>query len=613
MREIYISPSLATEHIVPLVRQKAARHKQLRILLLTIFSLILIVSTWFRFILSKTLNMWYAFSQTSDDQLLMSYTYDTYLSSDNSMTLAKNRGYSFFLWLVGQSGINIDTWQFAVWLVAAVLVGIVFWFLSKSIVLSGAIYLFVLWNPLAFENWLGTRTYRNSLFPPMLFAAVALLVIFVIFSKPSKNSIETREETIFKNVGKIFLSFAYGATCIFIFLLKEDGIWLIPGFIISLIIVAFRSLRHAKTTGQKIVGCILVFVPLITFFTVDHTYKSFNQNHFGVYLRNTRTEGELAKFVSNVYRIKDPNQTTVNWTPTRSIDKVIGVSPTLRSNPKFLEALEHSGFAAPDLHTNQLTGEFLQWQVRHALTVSDLWVSESYIQQLFSQINREVDQAFNDGYLQETEKIFLLKSLGPRTPEEILDVAKSSIKLYLKNLLLIDWKPTTNSNLFEPSNIDSKVGLKTLNFKLSDPNPQVVGWFGFSGAQNVSTIVLTLYQALVLILLSAFGMTCIRFVYLLIRGIVPQKLVAPLIASMALLGYAAAYTFATRWFVDYVFTDYARGSYIAFFMSAGSTTPLVIFGLLLFPVIGWKKLFHPEVGVGRAQHANKLTVSSWNK
>ncbi|PJM75391.1 hypothetical protein [Bifidobacterium simiarum] len=163
----------------------------LRIVLIVLGLIVCAVATAGRLLMSNTLHMWYAFNQRADDQLLMMQSLPGYADSTDLYKLAKNQGFAYFLRFIGWSGVNVDIVFFTVWLAAALLCAVAMQRCFHVIWLSMFTYVYVLWNPLAFEDWLGTRVYRNSLFAPALFILVSGLLILLTLVWGLVRSIST--------------------------------------------------------------------------------------------------------------------------------------------------------------------------------------------------------------------------------------------------------------------------------------------------------------------------------------------------------------------------------------------------------------------------------------
>lgn len=96
---------------------------------------LLLVATAFRWVMSQTLHMWYAFAEAYDDQLLMSYSWSEHFTGgDNYVSLAKSPGYGYWLLVAWRLGLSADNAQFLLWLIAAALSGVAFFLVFVSII-----------------------------------------------------------------------------------------------------------------------------------------------------------------------------------------------------------------------------------------------------------------------------------------------------------------------------------------------------------------------------------------------------------------------------------------------------------------------------------------------
>lgn len=539
-----------------------------------IFVAVLIVcTTILRLIMSLTLHMWFAPSQSADDELLMRQSYATYYSSDDKYKMAKNQGFSYFLRLMHWSRINVDVVYFLLWLIAAVFVSYSMYVLFKKVLFSAFAYLYVLWNPLAFENWVGTRVYRNSIFAPCMFIFISLLIIYI------ESSIR------FEGFGSIFkirtfllrllTSLSLGIVFAFIYILKEDSIWLLPMF---LSVIIFKFIRTLLTRQRKIWACILslilVSLPSMTAFCGVNTIKYINYKNFGVYLLNTRTEGEFAGFIKRVYQIKSDQQSPYLWTPKDSIDQAFSASPTLQSVQGLQYFVEHKDFASPDIGVHPLRGEFLSWQMINAIDATVGWRNEKDVQVFFSKVNDDLDTAFENGKLQKTNKFSPTSSLVPRSVDEINELWIPAIRIYSQYILLGQFNKTTGVNSTSMQEINTS-GLRQLNIDVNNPNPVVFSFLSFQQAQDFSLLLSRIYRYLNILFLICFVFSVIMCV---IRGAKHNYLLKNNILSILLFVYSACYSFIIAWYVQYLDTN---SMHVAFFNSAGMAGPLVYIGLLI--------------------------------
>jgi hypothetical protein len=542
-----------------------------------------------RGVMSFTLHMWYPWIQGADDALLMRQALPGYESSDDSMTLAKNPGYGYWIRFYSKIGLSADAAQFCIWLLAALVMGFALWHLFHSRFLAIFTFLYVLWNPLAFENWLGTRLYRNSLFAPLTFLLLGLLIVFLGMVIPlrgnragdslqrsshSKNAVPSFRISPLQYCLYAFLGVCTGITMCLLYLLKEDSIWLLPMFVFVILFKTFRIVRSNVALLSKVLVVFLSSVPLITLFVGVSASMQHIQRHFGVSLLNTRTQGELEGFVERIYLIDNPEQTTDIWAPTSSIQKAIDVSPTMQGNHKLIQELFHSGFVAPDIQQNPIRGDFLTWQIRAALQNSGQWNNESQIQRMFRDVNGELDQAFTDGRLRETDKVFLTSGMVPRSGGEISELIKPTLRAFRWNINNLDMFQITTGFNDTASNPQNVAGLEKVRIDPSNPNPSVLSFFTVDDANRVTTVLSKAYAAVNGLLCMLFAATMIVSISRAIRGRSAEAVALTL--SILLFLYALVYVFSVVWFTQYVGKEY-----VTFFYSAGSTAPFVVTAFFL--------------------------------
>lgn len=558
---------------------------------LALAGLLMLIATAFRFMMSVTLHMWYAYTQVADDALLMSYSFDDYFSSTDYYKLAKNQAYGYFLRFVSWSGINIDIVYFLVWLIAAILMSIAMYRLFSTLWISMASYIYILWNPIAFESWQGTRVYRNSLLTPVLFILVALLVVFLTFTIPrtlstapahasAASSAYNRQHVLHlpQLLRFSLLGIIIGLLFTFIYDLKEDSVWLVPMFVFVLGVKSFMVARTSLPTSKKVGIVLLCILPAFVSFLGLQTLKFCNYRNFGAYQLNTRCSGEIAGFVYRIYKIDSPHQNPIIWAPADSIEKAESVSPTLRSEPSIIQYVETRDFAFPNIRQNPLKGDFVTWQMLPAIADTKMGMKDEKPAQLFfAQVNREIDEAFNDGRLKKTDKISIAPSLVPRTPAQITEMLKPSWNMFLNSFILMTNYTVTyhrNTPTYKADTVADPEGLEQLNIDPMNPNPTVIRGFSFSDAQNVARNSVRVYRIinvlLALILICSFAAA--------VRGSIrgDSRKLALYGLSLCLIAYGFVYSFFVYWFVQYVGNDYVQ-----FFYTTGPITPLLCTGLLL--------------------------------
>lgn len=535
---------------------------------------VLCVATFARLLMSLTIHMWYAYKQSFDDELLMSYSWREHFLSDGPLSLAKSPGYPYFLRVASLLGLNADVMQFVVWLIAAVGVGLSLYKVFRLPWLGVASYLYVLWNPIAFENCLGTRLYRNSLFPPLIFLMLGLMLLWLDWGTPVYGKTERKERfRCLPAGGFVLLSLVLGATICLVLLLKEDAEWCLPLvaaiMVFKLVVMAWKYRRWAS----RLTALALVLTMLIPVGAGIGLCKAINARYFGVSLLNTRTEGEVAEFVKSVYSVDSEDQNYDIWAPESSIDAVFSVSPTLSKNPKLLWSVKHVMFTAPDIRQNPLHGDFLTWQIRFAYDNTYGWSSEPDVQDFFRQANKEIDQAFKSGELHRTSKIRLSGLLVPRDGGSVVALIPKAAVLWHDSLVFASYADTFHENSLDqvPENIR---GLERMHVDVTNPNPSVLG-LDATRAKRVAAVLVKIYRLLNYILLAMAVLSFILVAVLCVR----RRYRIGLLTAIGCIGlgtYAWVYCFSVKWF-----SEFLNNGYWDFFYSGCVAIPFIAFSLLL--------------------------------
>lgn len=395
---------------------------------------IIVLRIW----IGEILGVWFPPDQYYDDALMINYA--NFLSHFSMKAplhklLLKEMAYPLFLNLVHISGLKYTTCLSICWILAAVAMYKVVSDYTNNKVFLYLTFIFVLFNPAAFDLWLGTRVYRNAIIAPFL------LLMFCLMLKIDYKIITGKLYTG-KNVLLVLL---FGIVFSFAYYIKEDGIWMMACLLVNILICSVicigRSIKRKENKGKLAVNLVVFLMPMVMFIMITNGYKAVNNHYFGVYETNTRTSGELGEFVKKVYKIEASDRTPEIWASQKAIKKAFKASPTLQKYPDLLYNIEHTPWFGGDIQKNPIQGDFLTWVLRDAIKDAGLWTSEKDVSELFHQVNKELDEAFEEGRLKKDKKIQLVSSMGGRSLEEILSLKDSIIKIYKINILLEEYKP----------------------------------------------------------------------------------------------------------------------------------------------------------------------------
>jgi|GEM_PF-5369237 len=400
-------------------------------LIIFILSLFTIV----RLYIGNSFPYWYLLTNQLDELLLIYNAHlSQYFANWNIHSLSKTIGYSLFLKFVNVIGLPYGFVLSLIWILGGILiVYAVYNYLTKNKIILALIYLFIIFLPCGMDLFISGRVYRNAAIAPFLILFLSSLFIFM--NKVISDDISNRSLLIWAIVLGIIFTFNY--------YLKEDGIGILLLFLASIflvLILKFVPLVKNKSFNIKksykiIVLCI---VPLLIFVGCTFAYSEINYQNFGVHDINTRTEGELGEFYHNLLLIDDKNNSDVYWVTYSTIDKVWNASPTLKSRPDLFENWVHSGWAQGNLKENKLNGDTTAWSLRDALATSGLYTDEKSTSDFFHKVNAELDDAFKNGDLNKSDKIFISKYAVGRSVGEIFDLKDLFFSLLKTSILYKD-------------------------------------------------------------------------------------------------------------------------------------------------------------------------------
>ena len=359
----------------------------------------------------------------------------------------------------------------------------------------------------------------------------------------------------------------------FIYDIKEDSIWLVPMFCTIAIIKFFLIILTAKKENLiRIFAVVFCIFPSFISFALLQTVRIENLNHFGFYLLNTRTQGEMAKFISTLYQIDSKAQTTDVWAPADTIEKVFKVSPTLKKSKKLHRLIRHYGFASPSMEENPVEGDLIIWHFIDCINQTIGMQNQAKVQKYFAQVNNELNDAFKAGTLKKTQKIKLVSSLVPRTKKEIKELIHPSVHQWANSALL-----TSDYQYSHDQNRPNIADLKNLGINPSNPNPQIISWFSKKTALKIAHFDVRFYRLTNIILL----LLCLSSVFVaVVESLKKKKWATPhwgyLLLAIALGIYSFCYSFLVNWFAEYV-----HSTYIVFFYTSSCIAALMNIGLLL--------------------------------
>ncbi len=546
------------------------------------YIIIIIVLAIIRLLLGVSAGVWFASNQSLDDNLLANYSIlPMHFLSPNVFSLVKTMSYPLFINLCFLIGFRYSELLSIIWIIDALYVGYIVNKITRKKVLSIFSYVYVLFLPMAFELWLGTRLYRNSIIAPFVLLFICL-IIRKIYSLNGK--INYKNELIKQFFLGLILSFTY--------YIKEDGIWLLCCYLFSMVIELFYlicRIKKEKASKKTITKTVTIFlIPIFVFIAYTNVYKAINYSFFGIYEIETKSSGQLGKFVSNIYKIESKDRTSIYWAPKDAIEKAYSVSATFKKYSELKDDIIHTQWSGGNIETIPIKGDFLTWVLRTSLENTKIWKSEKQVDNLFKQINMELDNAFKEGKLKKDRRIQLISSAGGRTPKEILKLGKIVLKSYRDTLLLNGY----NAGLLygqddnEFTTYYYSVVLKENYIVKENRN---INQAKITNA--VIVVIFIIYRCLNVFLFSVLIINLVVNFYKSLKKIIKKQLDSNTIKYFIILCLfliSVIYTFSISWFTEFIHYDNYDSTIQNFYVIA--LPVLLVFPFLLSIDIGVDKL-----------------------
>ncbi|PST47612.1 hypothetical protein COO72_12125 [Bifidobacterium callitrichos] len=435
----------------------------------------------------------------------------------DQLTLAKRPGYPMFLRLVHFSHVPLTVVIALCWIAAALCLAWVVWRIGGGRIATFVAFTLALWCPVGFDARIGQVAYRGSIIAPsVLVLAASLTAMFV-----SRSWLE-----------RLLWAVAAGSSSAFIWLAKEDSLWIVPMIAVALVACIIRSLTVER---RKVLGVIVVLPALVLPIVGDAVMRLRAERDWGVAMLDTRTEGELAGFASRIYRIKSSNRTYKRWSPDDAIDKALRAAPELESLRPYLM---HGMYRETMGDGKGIYGDHIMWQLRSAITQANgnQWPSETDLQRIFAQANKELDAAEERGDFEYDGGFSPSRLAPPLTLDDLTDhVLPNVMPTMLQTLVPREWRPPMVHTRVPPDQYEEARKVRYIAYINEYDHPQrfVPAATWIERGWSAMAVVCALWALVGL----AAGL----------RRLDPSAFIA-----LAFVLYAAMYTFAECWFLEWL-------------------------------------------------------------
>lgn len=382
-----------------------------------ILSLICVILTVFRITLDIVVPVFIQADAIYDDRLLFNYAYSLskfqWLGSFSQLTLAKTLGYSLFVVAAHYVHIPLSLATLLYYIGSVIIL-----IFSLKKIISNKYFLYILYIilifcPISFGVGAFKVVYRNGVQISTMIMVIAS-TIGVFKSRGTKNKL------IFWTVlDSIFITFFY--------LVKEDGIWLMPFAIGGLIITfIYLFIENNKKINKK---CLLLLIPILSLVIVLTGYKFINYKVYGEYTLTDRTGTNFHLVINDIMSVKS-SHTKYSWVTKDTIYKVVNNSKTLYKYKDIIYDNMYEGWGMTK--DGEIWADLFYWRLRHCISLTGLYdKGGKEVNDFYGKVHKELNKAFKDGRLKKDENSYHISSSLPNYNKNEIEQMK---KLYLPML-----------------------------------------------------------------------------------------------------------------------------------------------------------------------------------
>ncbi|MCM2505991.1 hypothetical protein NDN16_20225 [Aureimonas altamirensis] len=329
-----------------------------------------------------------------------------WLGTYNDRILAKPPGFSFFIAATSVVGLPF---HIAVAIFNAAATAFLAWSvlrLTDSRVATVAVFALVLLSP---QYFMLDRVLRETIYP----AQVCLFLGIIIFWMTSKTNLRWGA--------------ASGLTFGWLWITREDGIWLIPGVLMTLTLAEKSVAAKLKTS--------LAFGTAFAIIILSLGYL--NYSYYGRWTIAEIKDPTFVGMISATQSVSGDSPIPGVAVPRATRARLYEVSPRFATLRPFLDSPHFFDFACAQ--TPERCGEigngWWHWAVRYAAWQSGIHKSAGEAAEFYDQVRLDIETACEDGRLSCHRRI--VKSLPTMSIEDVWQMPSYMLRL-LRNVFLID-------------------------------------------------------------------------------------------------------------------------------------------------------------------------------
>lgn len=293
--------------------------------------------------------------------------------------------------------------------------------IMRSCIAQCVLYVVLLFNPITMACQTMQRVYRNG------YSQWQILIIFGCFI-----ALYVRRNT--NKIGKLFLwAFLGGFGLWSLCNTREDAIWIYPFCFVAIgitLVCIFLQKKNSIVVKKSLIICF----PLLFLLAGNVCVSLLNDEFYGEYLRNDRTEGNFSKVIKDLYAIKPEESLVELYTNPENeyaqyqyniyydvLDKAFAASPTLASVRNQIDASISAWDSGERLVDGELVYDHVIFALRDGVAAAGYYESLMKSEQFFEDVHTELQKAFKNGDLVERGS-FIYTNVAPLNEGDIKKV-----------------------------------------------------------------------------------------------------------------------------------------------------------------------------------------------
>ncbi len=358
-----------------------------------------------------------------------------WLGTYTAFTMAKTMGFSLWLALVHVLGVPYLVANAALWLLCSAFAAWAFRPVLEGNLIRAIVFALFAFLPTGFASFT-LRVYRDSIFSAfcMLVFAGALALAF--------RAKETKQR------GRWCAAAGLGIGLAGVFLLREDGLLLLPFAVCALGLLLLYALKNKEVIGKKqlLLQCLLPFVMLAA---GVFSFSAVNYAQYGVWMVNDNTQGSFPKAYGAIVAVAEAESEFQQLVPVsnEALARLLEEVPSLTQlAPSLEEGPVYNGFYNKEL--GGYGGSFY-YALRLAADLQGLMPDAQSAQMYWQQVYEEIQQAVDEGRLESTKPS---QSTVPGWQASLLLPTVQEFFFSLKMTLLfegIEQRPILSENKYE--------------------------------------------------------------------------------------------------------------------------------------------------------------------